>query len=90
MGTWQAVSVVAVDQGRGKAGDRGDGKKWIDLRDNQGLKSTGRGDRLSMGMRERKGSLSKTRFLFCKAGCYGRLRRWDRQTGRGPGVVEKL
>lgn len=56
MGTWQAVSVVAVGQGRGKAGDRGDGKKWIDLRDNQGLKSTGHGDRLNMGMRERKGS----------------------------------
>ena len=71
--------MVAVDQGRGKAGDSGNGKKWIDLRHNQGLKSTGHGDRLSVRMRERKGSLSKTRFLFCKAGCSGRLRRWDGQ-----------
>lgn len=71
MGTWQAVSVVAVGQGRGKAGDRGDGKKWIDLRDNQGLKSTGHGDRLNMGMRERKGSCRRPGFCFVKLDATG-------------------
>lgn len=41
---------VAGDQGRGGVGASGDGKKWIDMRDNQRVKSTGHSDRFNVGM----------------------------------------
>lgn len=60
-GMRRAGSLVAVDQGRGGAGD---GKKRIDLTDEQGAKMTGHPK-----PRERQGVPAECRFVFCEAGC---------------------
>lgn len=86
IGTWQAVSPAAVDQGRGGAGDSGDGRKWADPRDNQGVKLTGHGDKFNTKMRERRGFIAECQVCV--------LQSWvlvvpaeTGHTGREPGLV---
>lgn len=56
---------VTVSQGRGGVGDSGNGKKWISLRDNQEVKSTGRGGRFSVGRQESAGVTAECQPGFC-------------------------
>lgn len=73
---------VAGDQGRGGAGDSGDGNKWIHLRHNQGAKPIGHGGGFNgRGVRECEGSWLDTRFLFHQTGCPWCLLRWDTLEG---------
>lgn len=78
----------AEDQGRGGVGDSDDGKKWIDLRDNQGAKSTGHTGRFNVGMRESEGVMAEYQISLSS--------NWMLvvppemgYTGRGPGVAQK-
>lgn len=77
---------VAGDQGRGGVGASGDGKKCIDLidlRDNQGVKSTGHSDRFNVGMRESEGVMAE--YQICLSSNWMLVG----YTGRGPDGAQK-
>lgn len=62
MGTWQVVSMVAVDKEEAQlmmvVMEEMDG---FEMRHNQGVRSSGLGDRLNIQMREQEGAIVPTR-----------------------------
>lgn len=46
--------MVAVNQESDAVGDGGDGKKWVNLRDNQGVKLTEHCDKFNMEVKEKE------------------------------------